>query len=695
MKTTHRPVFGGMPAILALILMISPAFADNGGMTPADVMATKTVSSTALSADGRWAAYTVSVPRGVTEDPGGAYSELYVASLPSGEIRPFVTGRVNVRSPQWRPGDKELGFITSRGAGARPQVWAIPVTGGEARAMTESQTPIIDYRWHPKANRLAYIAQSPIDEKDQALRRRGFDFIYYEENLRHRNLYILDLDRPAGPDNPVALTGDITVWSFEFSPDGRSIALACSEVNLVDHQYMFQEVKLLDLHSGDMRSLIKHSGKMGDTAFSPDASRIAYTASLDLNDHAVSQVYLISVKDGATKNLTPPDFKGHISWVDWRDNQTLVYLAAEGVWNNLYTVRTDGLQRTRILAGEGESLVFSRPYFSASGKDALLLGQTPRIPSELYHWTPGKSPRALTDLNPWVRDRLLGRQDVIRYKARDGMEIEGLLVYPLDYQEGQAYPLIVTVHGGPEAHYSNGWQTGYLHPSQVLAARGYLVFLPNYRASTGYGVPFAMEGFMDPAGKEFDDIADGIEHLAATGLADPDRVGLGGGSYGGYAAAWFSSYYTRLVRATTMFVGISNLISRRGTLDIPYEELYVHSGKKLEEMWQLSLERSPLYHAHQSRTAVLILHGTEDTRVHPSQSLEYYRRLKMTDHPAVRLVFYPGEGHGNARQTGRWDVLCRHLQWYDWYVRDKKPLDGPMPPLDVSECFGLDPAPKK
>ena len=144
-----------------------------------------------------------------------------------------------------------------------------------------------------------------------------------------------------------------------------------------------------------------------------------------------------------------------------------------------------------------------------------------------------------------------------------------------------------------------------------------------------------------------------------------------------------------MVRAVSMFVGISNLISKHGTTDIPLEELYVHSGKKLEEMWEFSLERSPIYWAHQSRTAVLIMHGDSDTRVHPTQSLEMYRRLKMNGHPAVRLVFYPGEGHGNARQTGQVDVLCRHLEWYDWYVRDAKPLDGGMAPLDVSACYGL------
>jgi dipeptidyl aminopeptidase/acylaminoacyl peptidase len=229
-----------------------------------------------------------------------------------------------------------------------------------------------------------------------------------------------------------------------------------------------------------------------------------------------------------------------------------------------------------------------------------------------------------------------------------------------------------------------------LLPPQVLAGRGYFVFLPNYRSSTGYGVEVIHTDHVgNPAGKEFDDIADGIDYLVEKGLVDPERVGLGGGSYGGYAAAWFSSYYTEKVKAVCMLVGISDLISKRGTTDIPYEELYVHSGRKLQDMWELALERSPLYYADKSKTAVLILGGQDDTRVDPSQSMEYYRQLKMAGNTPVRLVQYPGEGHGNQKQPGRADVLYRTLEWMDWYVKDGKPLDGPMPALDLSDSYGL------
>jgi dipeptidyl aminopeptidase/acylaminoacyl peptidase len=381
---------------------------------------------------------------------------------------------------------------------------------------------------------------------------------------------------------------------------------------------------------------------------------------------------------------------GHMEWVDWRDDRTLLCYSGEGVYPKLSAVPIDGGQRTILLDAAETGIIFNTPVFSRDRKHFLLTGSTPSDPSNLYSWDGKRELKRQTDLHPFLREVSLGRQEVIRYRARDGQVIEGLLMHPVEYREGQSYPLIVYVHGGPESHHNNGWLSSYSTPGQVMAGKGYLVLYLNYRASTGYGLEFAMEGFMDPAGKEFDDIADGIEWAVRKKGADPDRVGLAGGSYGGYASAWFATYYTRYVRAVCMFVGISDLISKRGTTDIPWEERYVHSGKPLEEQWQMNLERSPVYWAHQSQTATLIYGGAADTRVHPSQSLELYRRMKMNGHPAVRLVQYPGEGHGNRNQVGRIDVLYRQIGWLDWYVRDRKPLEGPLPPLDISDRYGLD-----
>lgn len=659
-------------------------------LTPKDLLGMQYVTSCKISPDGKQIAYTVRIPRQASDQPGSSYSELYLVSAKTGENRAFVTGKSRVSSISWCPDGSAISFLTRRGEKSHRQIWLIPANGGEARQITHSETDILDYRWHPSGNQIAYIAQSPKSGRENALEKAGYDFIFYEENWKHRNLYLQQVGQDEIPE-PEQLTTDITAWSLEFSPDGNTIAFGGSEKNLIDYRYMFQKIYLLNVNSKTYRQLSDNSGKLGNFKFSPDGKNLAYAAALRRDDHAVSQVFVIPVMGGPAKNLTEQNFRGHVEWVGWKDSHTVLYRAAEGVWNTLNLVAVNGGKRRIILDSKESGIIFQTPNYTTDFKQFAFTGSSPYFPSALFYWKPGKKLRQLTHLNPWLQEINLGEQKVVHYKARDGMEIEGLLIYPVNYQEGTRYPTMVVVHGGPESHYSNNWLTYYSRPGQILAGRGYAVFYPNYRASTGYGLEFAMKTHLgNAAGTEFDDVADGIDYLVKIGLADKSRVGLMGGSYGGFAAAWFGTYYTQKVKAVGMFVGISDLISKRGTTDIPYEELYVHSGKPLEEMWDISLKRSPIYYAHQSKTAFLIFGGKADPRVNPGQSLELYRRLKMNNHPAVRLVQYPGEGHGNSRQPGRIDVLYRTLDWFDWYVKNAKPLDGPLPPLDISEKYGLE-----
>ena len=653
---------------------------------PQDVFEIKTCTNAKISPDGKWIAYTVRVQRDVQEKAGRAYSELYIISTASGEIRPFITGKVNVSSPQWKPDGSKVSFLMKRGTDACTQVWAISVNGGEAQQITESETSVNAFRWHPKKNMLGYIAETPKSDHENDLEKKGYGFVFYEENLKHRNLYLLDTEY----NSLSQLTKDQTVWNFEFNPDGDKIAASISPQNLVDHEYMFRKIYLLNLEDKKQKQLTNNPGKLGNYEFSPDGKKLAYAATLTREDHQISQAYVIDVDGKNLKNLTIPEFKGHVNWVSWKDNSTILYRSGEGVWPTLSLVNAEGGERKIILNGKDSKIIYGTPHSAKNKNIYTMTATSPNMPSDLFVWQPGEDPKKLTNLNPWLKNRSLGKQEIISYEARDQLNIEGLLIYPVGYESGKTYPLIVYVHGGPESHYYNAWVTRYSTPGQVMAGKGYFVFYPNYRASTGYGVKFAMEGYGDPAGKEFDDVADGIDYLVKEGMVDKERVGLAGGSYGGYASAWFATYYTKYVKAVCMFVGISDLISKRGTTDIPYEDLYVHMEKPLEESWDLSLKRSPIYWAHQSKTAVLIYGGADDPRVHPIQSYELYRRLKLNDHPAVRLVQYPGEKHGNAKQPGQIDVLHRQMQWLDWYVRDLKPLDGPMPALDISDSYGLD-----
>jgi dipeptidyl aminopeptidase/acylaminoacyl peptidase len=660
-------------------------------LSPAEVLTMKTISDVQISPDGSWVAYTVRVPRAATDKAGSAYSQLYLVSTKTGETRPYITGQVNVSGVNWSPDGESIAFLMKRGENEKTQIWQIARQGGEARLVTELNTNILQFKWHPDGNSLYYVAEEPESKKEKLLKEKGFDFIYYQEEWKHHNLYKIEVSPDNPQQKPFQLTHNLTVWDFEISPDGKKIALAGSEKNLIDYKYMFQKIYLFDPENRQIRQLTDNPGKLGNFSFSPDGKQLAYAAALRRDDHAVSQVMVIPTNGGEAKSLTIPNFRGHVEWVAWKDNQTVIYRSGEGVWTTLSAADSKGGKRKIIFHSQDNGVILKRISYTSGFKRAAIVGETPSIPSEVYLFSDMKKLTKITNLNNWLEDRDLGNQVVIHYPARDGVEIEGLLIYPVNYQEGQSYPLVVIVHGGPESHYSNEWLTSYSQPGQILAGRGYAVFYPNYRASTGYGLEYAMKWhYGNPAGTEFDDIADGIDYLVQTGIADKERVGLGGGSYGGYAAAWFASYYTKYVRAVCMFVGISDLISKRGTTDIPYEELYVHSGKKLEEMWDLSLKRSPIYYAHQSKTAVLIFGGTTDTRVSPSQSKEFYHRLKMNNHPAVRLVQYPGERHGNSKQPGQIDVLYRTLDWYDWYVKDARLLDGPMPPLDISDKYGIE-----
>lgn len=678
--------------ICFIIAVFAQSIAASDVFTEQDLLNLKYVTNAEISPDGEWIAYTVRVPREPDDEPGSAYSELYLISVESGEVRPFIVRKESVKSIAWRPDGTAVGFRMKRGEDAKTQVWMIALAGGEARQLTHSETHVSEFAWHPTENKLAYLAETPPTAREKALKKKGYDFIYFEEEWKHRNLYMLDLDDKDAKAEQ--LTEGVTLWSFEFAPDGRQIAAGVSEKNLIDYRYVFQKVHLLDLETNEMRQLTDNPGKLGNYRFSPDGQHLAYAGALSQKDNAVSQVYVVPTAGGEAKNLTLPDFRGHVNWVAWKDNETVLYRSYEGVETTLSTVELDDVPADRdvILHSQATGVIFDEPSFTRDFDHFAFVGESPDFPGDVFYWNGDDDDdmERLTTVNPWLSERTLGKQEPIQYQVRDEHEIEGLLIYPVGYQEGQTYPLVVIVHGGPESNYSNEWVTNYSRPGQILAGKGYAAFYPNYRSSTGYGVDYAAWGYNEAAGVEFDDIADGIIHLVETGIADQDRVGLGGGSYGGFASAWFASRYTHLVKAVCMFVGISDLISKRGTTDIPYEELFVHSGKKLEEMWDQSLKRSPIYWAHQSETATLIYGGKEDTRVHPSQSLEFYRRLKMNDHPAVRLVQYPDEKHGNSKQPGRIDVLYRILDWYDWYVKDAKSLDGPMPPLDISDKYGLD-----
>ncbi|MGI9233168.1 MAG: alpha/beta hydrolase family protein, partial [Woeseiaceae bacterium] len=313
------------------------------------------------------------------------------------------------------------------------------------------------------------------------------------------------------------------------------------------------------------------------------------------------------------------------------------------------------------------------------------VADTSQHPTEVYLLRDGSEPQRLTNSNPLLGERKLAKQEAISYTARDGVELEAILIHPFNKKRG-GNPLVVFAHGGPESHYSNGWMSSYSQPAHALAAEGYAVVYPNYRGSTGRGVYFSKLGQNDYAEEEFNDLVDAKAHLVDEGVADTDRVGISGGSYGGYASMWSASALTEEYAAAVAFVGISNQVSKFGTGDIPYEMYNVHSRAWPWEDWLWMLKRSPVYHAEKTKTPLLIMHGDQDPRVHPSQSLEMYRHVKLRTDTPVRLVFYPGEQHGNRNTAARYDYSLRFKRWMDHYLKGP---GGEPPPYEIDHAAKL------
>lgn len=647
------------------------------GLTPYDVAEIQQVSDAVLSEDGQHVAFTRSVPANPLDTNATAATHLFVLDAETGDHEALVTDR-SVSSVAFRPERGTITFLASPDDEDGDVLYELPVDGGTPTRLLEHDTSVLDYEWAPDGDRVAFIAREELDRPETEL---PYQPEFYEEHVPHRRGFIHDVTQPDA--DPQRIQVDGTLYLMNWSPEGERLAISEAPTPHVDDFYMAQSVKVVAAETGEVIADINNAGKLGQIEWSPDGERLALRAGADIHDPIDGRILIADATDGATPENILPDFEGKFEQIAWTGANTIHVLASEGVERSFGTIQPDGTDLTRTLTPGGPIWT----HFSRSEDGAVaFVANTPEHPGEVYWMDDGSSePTRMTATNPWLGDVELGRQEVIRYEARDGkFEIEGLLVYPLDYTEGQRVPLIVMVHGGPEAHYSDGWITAYSQPGQVGANRGYAVFYPNYRGSTGRGVEFLKSSQGDLAGKEFDDIVDGVDYLIDQGIVDGERVGVTGGSYGGYATAWMSTYYSPRFAAGVMNVGISNNLSKWGTSDIPEELYLVHARTRIWNSWVDMLRRSPVYHVDNAQTPLLIAHGKEDTRVHPGQSLELYRHLKVRK-PEVPLrhVRYPGEGHGYARSTARLDYNLRTMRWFDTYLKG----DGPMPPsrLEVEE----------
>ena len=648
-----------------LMLLVIFAFArEKRIITPEDVVNLKLVTSAVLSPDGKTIAYTFRVPRTEDDAPGAAYSEIWVIHWDGSGNRRLTAEKQNAYAPQWSPHGDALYFLGRRGNAKHVQVYALPMNGGEPYPVTEAPASVAGYAISPDGKWIAYRYTTPLSADEKKARQAGKDWTEFERNFRFSRIHLKNL--ATGKDT-VITPNDRNVWSFIWSPTSDRIIYTASAKPLTDDSYMFKKIYQVTLPDFTNRLVVDPTAKIGAMAVSPNGKVLAYLAGVDIHDPTSGTLFTVDLTTGTVTNISG-DLEGTNLWVDWYSNSQVITVTEEGVYTNILLWKLSSKTHRTILKN---GPIFTRLSWNRKAKRFAFAGSTPTHPNELYVARWKKTPVRLTNSNPWLKEIRFAKQEVIQWKAKDGLTIEGILLKPLDFKEGTKYPLVVQVHGGPESAYLNGWITYYSRWSQLLAARGYMVLMPNYRGSTGRGTVFSKADHKDLAGKEFDDVLAGIDYLIQKGWVDPDKVGIGGGSYGGYFSAWAATRHSQRFAASVVFAGISNWISFTGTTDIPHENSLVHwamywyDNKENEQKYW---ERSPLAHIRNAQTPTLICHGEKDLRVPLGQGKELYRALTIRNVP-TELVIYPREPHGLRERAHQLDFINRVLNWYDKYLK--------------------------
>jgi dipeptidyl aminopeptidase/acylaminoacyl peptidase len=641
------------------------------------MMDVKQVGSVHVAPDGQRVAFTVR--EALMEGEKSEYlTHVYLASTDgTGQIQltygaPCRNGASSSEDPQWSPDGEWIAFTSAR-SGKR-NVWLIRVCGGEARQLTDVQTSVSSFKWSPDGKQIAFTAIEPPSPQEERAAREKNDVRVVGQGVKMRRLYTI----PVETGRPVcALTaGNYTVGVgdlpalYDWSPDGKAIAFTHACTPSWD-DWMSAGISLVDVESKAVRPLLCQDAAAIDPHFSPDGRWVA----CKIYDHPAwewsSVVHLVPVDGGPARPLaeTYDRRPGLVGWS--ADGSQLYYDESYGTRVRLGALPIDGGPPRTLYEPEG---VISQAKLNRRRTVLGFVLEDLARPPEVYaSRLDALSPVQVSRANEGLHELPLGRTEVIRWTAVDGLEIEGLLTYPVNYEPSTRYPLLLSVHGGPASVFAQEFagRPSIYGPLAALAARGYAVLRCNVRGSTGYGKAFRRANYRDWGGMDVQDLLAGVDRVITMGVADLERMGVLGWSYGGYMAASVITQTPRdgkglRFRAAVVGAGIVNLISNAGTTDSPSFTVS-HFGSELWETVELLCARSPVLNVSDVTTPTLILHGEQDVRVPVSQGYELYNALKRRG-CTVEMVVYPRTGHIPHEPKLLQDVMARTMQWMDRYV---------------------------
>jgi dipeptidyl aminopeptidase/acylaminoacyl peptidase len=646
--------------------------------TPELMMQVKRVGSVQVSSNGKSVLFTV---REALLDNGQSEyrTQIHLTHLDGSPSRQLTHGDKSCDDPQWSPDGRWVAFVSSRIG--KKNLWVIPSDGGESIQLTESKSDIGSFRWSPLGQSLAFTAiDANTDLEERNLKEKN-DVKVVDENVKLNRLSVIDFN-PAGKHPSPArqlTTGNLSVASearagrsgYDWSPDATQIVFAHTTSPRPD-DWPSADISLLNLASSTVKPLVHSRSAETSPLFSPDGKLIAYTSSDDPPSWGgVRSVYTITASDGTATKLsdTYDGFGRYSELVGW---------SADG--GQIYFTEVRGTRmRLMALPLKEAPVEFSHPGLLSTGMSLSGISLNATRTHFGFGWEKLDQPieaviSRVTNFEPQVVSQVnvdlpkpqLGRTEVIRWKSTEDFEIEGLLTYPVGYEPGTRYPLLLVIHGGPMGVFTETFDgNSGTYPIAAFASGGYAVLRPNPRGSSGYGAKFRHANYNDWGGGDFRDVMSGVHHVIALGIADPDRMGIMGWSYGGFMTSWAITQ-TKRFRAASVGAGVTNLMSFTGTSDIPgFLPDYFHG-----EYWDkldAYQHHSPMFQIKNVTTPTLIQHGNQDERVPLSQGEELYNALKRQG-CITKMVVYPRTPHSIEEPRLLLDCMHRNLDWFDKYV---------------------------
>ncbi|WP_207790372.1 S9 family peptidase [Sandaracinobacter neustonicus] len=615
----------------------------------------------AFTADGGELLYSVTA----TDTPARAQSDLWAAGWAGGKRRLTNSRDRSEWMPQPLAGGR-VAFLSDGAADGSVQLWAMPLKGGRARQLTRIPGGIGDYSLSPDGRQAVVTVETgapeyPADGPEPPIvvdrfqnRQDGAGWL----DARRSHLALVSLADGAAR---LLTSGDYDHWLPSWSPDGHWIAFVSKRCADADRRYC-SDVYVMPAAGGEARRLSRHEGADADPDFeagrpswSPDSRRLAWVRAGDerLTWYSPFRLVVADLDSGDLSEPGPAD-----RWVyapRWTADGQILALVEEDRATRLAAIRPDTGDISYLTPADATAVEFA----SHGPRVAVLLGGSAAPPAL---WALDAPKRLLASHNEWLAERQIAETRPVSWASGDA-EIHGLLMLPPDHREGQPLPLIVRLHGGPVWQWSHEFMADW----QAFAARGYAVLAPNPRGSSGRGEAFARAQMADWGNADVNDVRTGIDHLIATGIADPARIGVGGWSYGGILTNYLIARDPR-IRAAVSGAGMGNFLGGYG-VDQYSRDYELELGRPWEnsELWRkLSY---PFFEADRIQTPTLYLCAEADSNVPCSGSQQMFQALKSLNIP-TRLVIYPGENHGLTVPAYRVDRVARELDWYGRFLAE-------------------------